>query len=58
VRPPPRQAGPDLLVLVRFEEFTGWLLDHTAKGTHRALRRAQIFVWRFGWFLKMSRRRF
>ena len=31
VRPPPRQAGAELLVLARFEEFTGWLLDRTAK---------------------------
>jgi predicted kinase len=30
-RPAARQAGPDLLVLARFEEFTGWLLDRTAK---------------------------
>jgi hypothetical protein len=30
-RPPPRQAGPELLVLQKFEEFTGWLLDRTAK---------------------------
>lgn len=30
-RPPPRQAEPTLLVLARFEEFTGWLLDRTAK---------------------------
>lgn len=30
-RPPARQAGADLLVLSKFEEFTGWLLDRTAK---------------------------
>lgn len=30
-RPGPREAGPDLLVLAKFEEFTGWLLDRTAK---------------------------
>ncbi len=30
-RPKARRAGPDLLVLARFEEFTGWLLDRTAK---------------------------
>ncbi len=30
-RPPARHAGPDLLVLAKFEEFTGWLLDRTAK---------------------------
>jgi hypothetical protein len=30
-RPPARQAGPDLLVLAKFEEFVGWLLDRTAK---------------------------
>jgi len=30
-RPPPKRAGPDLLVLAKFEEFTGWLLDRTAK---------------------------
>jgi hypothetical protein len=30
-RPPARQAGPELLVLAKFEEFTGWLLDRTAK---------------------------
>ena len=30
-RPPAREAGPELLVLVKFEEFTAWLLDRTAK---------------------------
>lgn len=30
-RPRAREAGPELLVLARFEEFTGWLLDRTAK---------------------------
>jgi hypothetical protein len=30
-RPGPRPAGPELLVLSRFEEFAGWLLDRTAK---------------------------
>jgi hypothetical protein len=30
-RPPARQAGAELLVLAKFEEFTGWLLDRTAK---------------------------
>jgi hypothetical protein len=30
-RPPPRQAETTLLVLAKFEEFTGWLLDRTAK---------------------------
>lgn len=30
-RPAPRQAGPELLLLARFEEFTGWLFDRTAK---------------------------
>ncbi len=28
-RPPAREAGPDLLVLQKWEEFTGWLLEHT-----------------------------
>lgn len=27
----PREAGPDLLVLQRFEELTGWLLAHTGR---------------------------
>ena len=30
-RPPARQAEAELLVLARFEEFCGWLLDRTAK---------------------------
>lgn len=30
-RPPAREAGPELLVLTKFEEYTGWLLDRTAK---------------------------
>jgi hypothetical protein len=30
-RPPAREAGPELLVLAKWEEFTGWLLEHTAK---------------------------
>jgi hypothetical protein len=30
-RPAARRAGTDLLVLARFEEFTGWLLERTAK---------------------------
>lgn len=30
-RPKAREAGPELLVLRRWEEFTGWLLEHTAK---------------------------
>jgi hypothetical protein len=30
-RPPAREAGPELLVLQRWEEFTGWLLAHTAR---------------------------
>lgn len=29
-RPPARGAGPELLVLSRFEEFTSWFLDRTA----------------------------
>ena len=28
---PSRQAGPELLVLARWEEFTGWLLAHTGR---------------------------
>jgi len=31
VRPAAAEAGPELLALARWEEFTGWLLDHTAK---------------------------
>ena len=30
-RPAAKEAGPELLVLARMEEFTGWLLDRTAK---------------------------
>ncbi len=30
-RPAPREAGPELLLLAKFEEFTGWLLDRTSK---------------------------
>ena len=30
-RPPARQAGPELLVLAKWEEFTSWLLERTAK---------------------------
>ena len=30
-RPSAREAGPELLVLQRWEECTGWLLDHTAR---------------------------
>jgi hypothetical protein len=30
-RPPAREAGPELLVLAKWEEFTGWLLEHTSK---------------------------
>jgi hypothetical protein len=30
-RPAARQAGEDLLVLSKWEEFTGWLLDRTRK---------------------------
>ncbi len=30
-RPRAREAGPELLVLARFEEGTRWLLDHTAR---------------------------
>ncbi len=29
-RPAAREAGPELLVLAKWEEFTGWLLEHTA----------------------------
>ena len=28
---PARQAGPELIVLQRFEELTGWLLQHTGR---------------------------
>ena len=30
-RPTAREAGPELLVLARMEEFVGWLFDRTAK---------------------------
>lgn len=30
-RPPAREAGPELLVLARWEELTGWLLQHTGR---------------------------
>ncbi len=30
-RPPARKAGPELLVLARWEEFTEWLLEHTGR---------------------------
>ncbi len=30
-RPPAREAGPELVVLQRWEEFTGWLLAHTGR---------------------------
>jgi hypothetical protein len=30
-RPPPRPADTNLLLLARWEEFSGWLLDRTAK---------------------------
>jgi len=30
-RPAAREAGPELLVLSKWEEFTGWLLEHTSK---------------------------
>ena len=30
-RPPAREAGPELLVLANWEEFTGWLLEHTVR---------------------------
>jgi hypothetical protein len=30
-RPAAREAGPELLVLAKWEEFTGWLLQHTAR---------------------------
>ena len=30
-RPPAREAGPELLVLAKWEEFTGWLLAHTSR---------------------------
>lgn len=30
-RPAAREAGHELLILAKWEEFTGWLLEHTAK---------------------------
>jgi len=30
-RPPAREAGPELLVMQRWEEFTAWLLPHTGR---------------------------
>lgn len=30
-RPTAREAGPELLVLAKWEEFTGWLLENTSK---------------------------
>lgn len=30
-RPGPREAGPEFLVLARWEELTGWLLQHTGR---------------------------
>ncbi len=30
-RPPAREAGPELLILARWEEFTSWFLDHTGR---------------------------
>lgn len=30
-RPPAAEAGPELLVLQKWEAFTGWLLNHTGK---------------------------
>ena len=30
-RPKAREAGPDLLVLQKWEEFCGWFLDHTGR---------------------------
>jgi hypothetical protein len=30
-RPPPRKAGPDLLVLQKWEDFCAWLLQHTGR---------------------------
>ena len=30
-RPPPAAAGPELLVLQKWEAFTGWFLNHTAR---------------------------
>ncbi|MBX3464317.1 MAG: four helix bundle protein [Planctomycetes bacterium] len=30
-RPPAAEAGPELLVLRQWEEFTGWFLNHTGR---------------------------
>jgi hypothetical protein len=30
-RPAAREAGHELLILAKWEEFTGWLLEHTAR---------------------------
>ena len=30
-RPGPREAGPELLCLAKWEETAGWLIEHTAK---------------------------
>ena len=30
-RPPAREAGPELIVLQKFEEFAPWLLAHTGR---------------------------
>jgi hypothetical protein len=38
-RPSARVAGPELAVLGKWEEFTGWLLEHTARWPKS---------WRFG----------
>ncbi len=34
-RPKAKQAGPELLLLARFEEVTTWLLQHTARWPKR-----------------------
>ena len=43
-----RQAGPELLVLAKWEEYTGWFFDHTAKWPKSArfalTQRLQTFV--------------
>jgi hypothetical protein len=31
MRPPPREAGPELLCLAKWEDTAGWLVEHTAK---------------------------
>ena len=30
-RPPAREAGPDLLLLQKWEDFSAWLLGHTSR---------------------------